>query len=220
MKIYNIQTILGESKYEKLVKAVQNPYVLWYIIFALLFVIVFISGIVLNKPVQASSESMVAPIPEEKVIVEMEPAKPPVEVVEVPEVIEKPDGDIKVIKDYLVSYGSPHPELAETIVVESKKYGLDPYMVTAIMCQESSCAKSCNSNNCLSYGITDSVRVGETVFDKKSEGLEVSIKRMGTDFSGAYAKCGRSVSCFQEVGYNTYPEWAVAVNWFLAQLGK
>lgn len=120
---------------------------------------------------------------------------------------------VLVIEGYLKSYSSPHPELAGEIVYYSQKYGVDPYIITAINCQESSCFKHCSSGNCSGYGITDTKRVGKTEFENKESGLEHMIWRYSEDWNGYYKKCSTDINCIS-YKYNNRDSWRSAVKYF------
>lgn len=124
-----------------------------------------------------------------------------------------PDNRAEKIENYLRNYGSPYPELASTIVEVSDRYGVNPYVITAISCQESSCFKNCHNSNCSGYGITDSGIVLETRLGSLEAGIEDMVSRYATDWNGYYKNCGDDIACIGRK-YNPRESWRSNVVWF------
>lgn len=149
------------------------------------------------------------------------------EVVEIPNPVDNgtkefgqiQDNRVEKIQNYLAGYGSPEPTLAKVIVSESDKHGVDPYIITAIFCQESSCGKVCSNNNCTGYGITDSQHIGKTGFNSKSEGLAHMIAKFSSDWDGYYKNCGTNIRCISRL-YNPRESWVQNVHYFYTEINK
>jgi len=125
----------------------------------------------------------------------------------------KSDERIKKIYSYLLDYGSPIPELSTEIVEASDEFGLDPYIITAIFCQESSCGKVCVNGNCTGYGITDSGQVGDYA------GMRSMIQAYATDWGGYYKNCGTDIVCVSQK-YNPRESWVNNITWFYGEITK
>ncbi len=123
------------------------------------------------------------------------------------------------IFNYLVAYGSPIPDITDTIVNESDRYGVDPYLITAIFCQESSCGKSCSNGSCGGYGFTDSGPVGKTDYENYKDGMADMIARYATDWENYYLNCGSDIVCVSEL-YNPRESWVDSVGWFYDEISK
>lgn len=123
------------------------------------------------------------------------------------------------IREYFKEYGSPYPDVAETIVEESDRHGVDPYMIAAIFCQESSCGKACIAGNCTGYGVTDSGSVGKTSYPDVYTGMAGMIERYATEWGGYYKNCQSNVRCVA-AKYNPRESWIGNVSWFYGEIAR
>lgn len=166
-----------------------------------------------TSPVEAIDDTEVVKVYVEPIAY----AEPPQIALEPVEYI--PDNRVEKIENYLTAYGSPYPELAGVIVEISDKYEVDPYVITAINCQESSCFKNCHNSNCSGYGITDSGIVLETELGGLENGLEDMISRYAVDWNGYYKNCGNDIGCIGKK-YNPRESWRSNVVWFYNNISR
>ncbi len=136
---------------------------------------------------------------------------------ETPKEVKVVDTRITQIKTYLESYGSPIPDIATTIVEQSDKHGVDPFIITAIFCQESSCGKSCSNGNCTGYGKADRGDIGKTDFPDKYAGITGMIEKYSVDWNSYYKNCGTNIRCISRK-YNPRESWVQNVYWFYTEV--
>lgn len=125
------------------------------------------------------------------------------------------DARAEIIRQYLLSYGSPLTPYAQEIVDASEKYSLDFRLVVAIAQQESNLCKKIppDSYNCWGWGVHSK---GTLKFASFPEGIETVTRGLREDyFDKGYATPEEIMSKYTPSSPGT---WASGVNQFLNEM--
>jgi hypothetical protein len=125
------------------------------------------------------------------------------------------DARSEIVKQYLVSYGSPLAPYSDFIIQTADKYMLDFRLITAIAQQESNLCKLIppNSYNCWGWGIHSEGSLG---FNSFQQGIEEVSKGIREEY------LNKGFSTVEEIMSKYTPlsngSWANGVNTFLSQM--
>ena len=133
----------------------------------------------------------------------------------VSEMVVPGDARNEIIRQYLNRYQSPLAPLAEKIVAEADKNGLDFRLTTAIAQQESNLCKNipAGSYNCWGWGIHKKGTLGFTSF---AQGVEVVTRGLANEY------LAKGYVSIEEIMHKYTPasngSWADGVNEFLNEM--
>lgn len=129
--------------------------------------------------------------------------------------VQASDARGEIVKQYLVSYGSPLEPLAGLIVQTSDKYGLDYRLITAIAQKESNLCKLIppGSFNCWGWGIHSEGTLGFSSFEQGIEEVSKGLREEYLD--KGYQSTEDIMAKYTPLSNGS---WAEGVNEFMAEM--
>lgn len=116
--------------------------------------------------------------------------------------------EVDRLDNYLKSVGSPMN--ASYIFEVAEKHAVDPYIITAISCVESSCFKNCWNGNCQGWAITDSGNYSAIHSD-----IYAGLEHFAREYSVSRYAGLTTAEEISQAGYNTRQSWINSMNYFL-----
>jgi hypothetical protein len=116
-----------------------------------------------------------------------------------------PSGAATRIAGRYQAVGSPIADRIAWVVTEVEARGLNPYLVLAVMAQESGWGRYCPRGNCFGWGFTDSGDLG--IGDGSFENTTLHILDQLATYYGV-----QTAEEMHQLGYNFHDSWVVNVS--------